>query len=180
MTPTGIRVVDDYAHNPEKIRAALTTAQAGCDRLVAVFQPHGFGPARFMRADLALMLPRLLRARDRFCFAEIFYAGGSVARDVSSAALAADLPGSIGCAVARDHAAVVEWVAAEARPGDTVLLMGARDPRLPALARRVLHALGGAVAIVAVSGGRDKGSGTSARQAHLGMRGVRRLGDWPK
>ena len=45
------------------------------------------------------MLPRLLRARDRFCFAEIFYAGGTVARDVSSDALAADLPGSIGCAV---------------------------------------------------------------------------------
>jgi UDP-N-acetylmuramate--alanine ligase len=96
-----------------------------------------------MRAELALMLPRLLRPRDRFCFAEIFYAGGTVARDVSSAALAADLPGSAGCAVAHDHAAVVEWVAAEARPGDTVLLMGARDPRLPALARRTLDALGG-------------------------------------
>ena len=92
VTPAGIRVVDDYAHNAEKIRAALTTAQAGCDRLVAVFQPHGFGPARFMRAELAQMLPRLLRARDRFCYAEIFYAGGTVARDVSSAALAADLP----------------------------------------------------------------------------------------
>jgi UDP-N-acetylmuramate--alanine ligase len=96
-----------------------------------------------MRAELAEMLPRLLRPRDRFCFAQIFYAGGTVARDVSSAALAADLPGSIECAVAHDHAAVVEWVAAEARPGDTVLLMGARDPRLPALARRVLDALGG-------------------------------------
>ena len=150
VTPAGIRVVDDYAHNPEKIRAALTTAQAGCDRLVAVFQPHGFGPARFMRAELALMLPRLLRARDRFCYAEVFYAGGTVARDVSSAALAADLPGSIGCAVAHDHAAVVEWVAAEARPGDTVLLMGARDPRLPALARRILDALGGPAPSTAV------------------------------
>jgi len=41
-----------------------------------------------------------LRARDRFCYAEVFYAGGTVARDVSSAALAADLPGSIGCAAA--------------------------------------------------------------------------------
>ena len=109
-----------------------------------MFEPHGFGPARFMRAELASMLPRLLRPRDRFCYAEIFYAGGTVARDVSSAVLAADLPDSIGCAAAPDHDAVVEWVVAEARPGDTVLLMGARDPRLPALARRILHALGGA------------------------------------
>src|SRR5204862_75537 len=38
-------------------------------------------------------------------------------------------------------AAVVRWVAGEARPGDTVLLMGARDPELPGLARRVLAAL---------------------------------------
>lgn len=135
--PRGIRVVDDYAHNGEKIRAAITAAQAGSERLVAIFQPHGFGPARFMRAELAEMLPRLLRPRDRFCYAEIFYAGGTVARDISAAALAAD----IGCAVAPDHDAVVAWTVAEARPGDTVLLMGARDPRLPGLARRIAAAL---------------------------------------
>ena len=143
VTAAGIRVVDDYAHNGEKIRAAVTTAQQGSERLVAVFQPHGFGPARFMRAELAEMLPRLLRPRDRFCYAEIFYAGGTVARDVSSAVLAADLPPALACAVAPDHDAVVDWVAREARPGDTVLLMGARDPKLPATARRILEALGG-------------------------------------
>ncbi len=142
-TPSGIRVVDDYAHNPEKIRAAISAAQAGCDRLVAVFQPHGFGPARFMRAELAEMLPRLLRPSDRFCYAEIFYAGGTTARDVSSAALASDLPAALRCATAPDHDSVVAWVAGEARPGDTVLLMGARDPRLSALARRVFAALAG-------------------------------------
>jgi UDP-N-acetylmuramate--alanine ligase len=143
VTASGIRVVDDYAHNAEKIRAAVTTAQHGSERLVAVFQPHGFGPARFMRAELAEMLPRLLRPRDRFCYAEIFYAGGTVARDVSSAALAADLPAALGCAVAPDHDAIVDWAGREARPGDTVLLMGARDPKLPATARRILEALGG-------------------------------------
>jgi UDP-N-acetylmuramate--alanine ligase len=143
VTPDGVRVVDDYAHNPEKIRAAVTTAQAGCDRLVAVFQPHGFGPARFMRQDLARVLPGVLRERDRFCYAEVFYAGGTAARDVSSAMLAGDLPRALRCGRAADHDDVVAWVAREARPGDTVLLMGARDPRLPALARRVLSALGG-------------------------------------
>jgi UDP-N-acetylmuramate--alanine ligase len=143
VTPSGIRVVDDYAHNPEKVRAALAAAQQGCDRLVAVFQPHGFGPARFMRADLADLLPRALRPRDRLCYAEIFYAGGTTARDISSAALAADLPAALGCVAAPDHDAVVDWVASEARPADTVLVMGARDPRLPGLARRILAALAG-------------------------------------
>ena len=138
VTGTGIRIIDDFAHNGEKIRAALTTAQAGAPRVVAVFQPHGFGPARFLRGELRELIPSLLRPSDRFCYAEIFYAGGSVTRDLSSRDLAAD----IGCAYAEDHAAVTRWVAGEARPGDTILLMGARDPELPRLARRVLAALG--------------------------------------
>ena len=143
ITPDGIRVVDDYAHNGEKIRAALTTAQEGAPRVLAVFQPHGFGPARFLRPELQELLPRLLRPQDRFCYAEIFYAGGTVARDLSSRALAADLPPGLACGHAPDHAAATEWVREQARPGDTVLIMGARDPDLPRLARAVFGALVG-------------------------------------
>ena len=135
VTAGGIRVVDDYAHNGEKLRAAITTAQAGADRVLAVFQPHGFGPARFLRPELREMMPRLLRPQDRLCYAEIFYAGGTVARDVSSRMLAEDLPAALECGYAPDHRAVVDWLRAQARPGDTVLIMGARDPELPALAR---------------------------------------------
>ena len=135
VTAGGIRVVDDYAHNGEKLRAAITTAQAGADRVLAVFQPHGFGPARFLRPELREMMPRLLRPQDRLCYAEIFYAGGTVARDVSSRLLAEDLPAALECGYAPDHRAVVDWLRAQARPGDTVLIMGARDPELPALAR---------------------------------------------
>src|SRR5262249_27045933 len=61
VTASGIRVVDDYAHNGEKLRAAITTAQAGASRVLAVFQPHGFGPARFLRPELPQLLPSLLR-----------------------------------------------------------------------------------------------------------------------
>lgn len=141
VTASGIRVVDDYAHNGEKLRAAITTAQAGADRVLAVFQPHGFGPARFLRPELREMMPRLLRPQDRLCYAEIFYAGGTVARDVSSRMLAEDLPAALRCGYAPDHRAVVDWLRAQARPGDTVLIMGARDPELPALARAAAAAL---------------------------------------
>ena len=139
-TARGVRVVDDYAHNADKVRAAISTAQAG-GRVVAVFQPHGFGPARFLRPELAELLPRLLRAQDRFCYAEIFYAGGTVAKDISSRDLAADLPPRMRAGYAEDHAAVVQWVAREAEPSDTVLIMGARDPDLPNLARTIYAAL---------------------------------------
>jgi len=141
-TARGIRVVDDYAHNGAKIAATVAAAQAGSERVVAVFQPHGFGPARFLRAELRELLPRTLRSQDRFCYSEIFYAGGTIRRDISSRDLMADLPTTLGCGYAADHAGVVDWVRSEARPGDTVLLMGARDPELPRLARAVYSALG--------------------------------------
>jgi UDP-N-acetylmuramate--alanine ligase len=140
-TARDIHVVDDYAHNGEKLRAAITSAQAGAARVVAVFQPHGYGPARFLRAELRALLPTLLRPQDRFCYAEIFYAGGTVAKDISSRDLAADLPAALACGYAPDHEAARRWVVAEARPGDTVLIMGARDPDLPRLARAVLASL---------------------------------------
>jgi len=141
VTADGIRVVDDYAHNGEKLRAAITAAQAGAARVLAVFQPHGFGPARFLRPELRELMPRLLRPEDRLCYAEIFYAGGTVARDVSSRMLAEDLPAALACAHAPTHRAVLDWIRAEARPGDTVLIMGARDPDLPALARAAFATL---------------------------------------
>jgi UDP-N-acetylmuramate--alanine ligase len=106
-----------------------------------VFQPHGFGPARFLRPELRELMPALLRPADRLCYAEIFYAGGTVDRDLSSAVLADDLPAALRCAFAPSHRAVVDWIGAEARPGDTVLIMGARDPGLPALARAAFAAL---------------------------------------
>jgi UDP-N-acetylmuramate--alanine ligase len=141
VTAAGIRVIDDYAHNGEKIRAAITTAQAGCQRLVAVFQPHGFAPARSLRPELKELLPRLLRPRDRFCYVEIFYAGGTVVKDISSRLLASDAAPELRYGYAADHRAALSWVVTETCPGDTVLIMGARDPDLPQLARRVFEAL---------------------------------------
>jgi len=45
------------------------------------------------------------------------------------------------CGYARDHDAACQWVLSEARPGDSVLIMGARDPDLTGLARAVFEAL---------------------------------------
>src|SRR5262249_39854403 len=124
-----------------KVRAAITSAQAGAARVVAVFQPHGYGPARFLRAELRALIPTLLRPQDRFCYAEIFYAGGTVAKDISSRDLAADLPAALKCGYARDHEAACQWLVSGVRPGPTLLIMGARAPALPRLARSVVDSL---------------------------------------
>src|SRR3989475_989597 len=115
-TASGIRVVDDYAHNGEKLRAAITTAQAGAARVVALFQPHGFGPARFLRSELRALIPTLLRSQDRFAYGEIFYAGATVAKDVSGRALADALRAALRCGFAGDHAAACHSIARASQP----------------------------------------------------------------
>ena len=43
-TANGVTVIDDFAHNPDKIAATLKTLHAFDGRLLILFQPHGFGP----------------------------------------------------------------------------------------------------------------------------------------
>lgn len=139
----GIEVIDDFAHNPKKIEAALETAQNRSTRVLAVFQPHGFGPTRFIREELIDVLAATLRPDDIFWFLDIFYAGGTAQQDLSSQDLVQDLlrRGRNGrYAVSRE--ALANELAREARNGDVVLVMGARDPSLPALGRRILGVLG--------------------------------------
>ncbi len=144
-TARGVEVVDDFAHNPAKIRAALATARLRGTRVLAVYQPHGYGPTRFLREDFVDTFATELRAEDRVWLLEIFYAGGTAVRDLSSADLVREI-----AEAGRDaeFAPSREWLAARiagaARPGDLVLVMGARDPSLTAFAKDVLAALAAA------------------------------------
>ncbi len=140
----GVEVVDDFAHNPAKIAAALATAQRRAGRVLAVYQPHGFGPTRFLREDLVETFAAGLRPRDRAFWLEVYYAGGTAVRDFSSADLARQIVERGGDA---EFAPSREWLAARlaevARPGDLVLVMGARDPSLTTFAKDVLTRLEG-------------------------------------
>lgn len=138
----GVTVVDDFGHNPAKIAASLRTAHLRAHRVLAVFQPHGFGPLRFLRADLSAMFGAEMRPQDRLWLVEAHYAGGTVTRDVGSADLVADLQ-ALGCPAtfAVDRPDLVEALAANAQPGDLILVMGARDPSLTDLAKEILARL---------------------------------------
>ncbi len=142
----GVTVVDDFAHNPAKIRAALAAAHLRRPRRVlAVYQPHGFGPTRFLRHDLVAAFAEALRPDDRLWFLDIFYAGGTVTPDISATDLGADLEArDVPAAVAPDRGALVASLVAAAGPGDLVLVMGARDPSLTELCQDILLALAAA------------------------------------
>ncbi|MBI5242575.1 MAG: UDP-N-acetylmuramate--alanine ligase [Elusimicrobia bacterium] len=142
----GVTVVDDYAHNPDKVRAALAAAQAcagAAGRVLAVFQPHGYGPTRFLKKEFIEAFCGALREGDVLWMPEIYYAGGTAVKDISSADLAGPVAGCGKKAFfLADREDIIPALAREARPGDIVLVMGARDPNLSAFARRILAALG--------------------------------------
>lgn len=138
----GVEVVDDFAHNPEKLRAAFSTARLRSSRILAVFQLHGFAPARLMKAEFLQAFQEGLTPEDRLWLPEIYYAGGTAAKDVSAADYARALEErGLWAKGIRVREMIPEEIAAQARPGDLVLVMGARDPSLSELARAILARL---------------------------------------
>lgn len=136
----GVEVIDDFAHNPEKVAASWAAARLRGKRVLAVFQFHGFAPARFMKPEFTEAFGRLLGPGDALWLPDIYYVGGTAAKDIFASDYVKALPGK-RVFHAPDRARMVEAIAAEAQEGDVVLVMGARDPSLSALAASILKAL---------------------------------------
>lgn len=143
-TAGGVTVIDDYAHNPEKIKAAILTARDFGARLFAVFQPHGYGPTRFLKDELVDTFSGLMRPGDEVYFLPIYYAGGTVTRDVSAADLARLVEQhGVRSSAPLSREDLLAGLARRVKAGDVVLLMGARDPALSLLAREIRKFLEG-------------------------------------
>ncbi|HEY8191776.1 MAG TPA: Mur ligase family protein, partial [Alphaproteobacteria bacterium] len=141
-TANGVTVIDDFAHNPDKIAATLRALHEHPGRVLAFFQPHGFGPTKLMRADLVATLGRELGRDDILFMPEIYYAGGTATRDISSADIVADVTRQGRSArFFPTRAEIAEWLATIARLGDRIVIMGARDDTLSVFANDVLQKL---------------------------------------
>ncbi len=143
-TARGVTVIDDFAHNPDKIAATLNTLHEQLGRVFAIFQPHGFGPTKLMRKDLVDMFAAQLKEDDVLVMPEIYYAGGTAARDISSADIVNDVAarGKEACFIPQRQD-IAAFLAAQAQPGDRIVVMGARDDTLPAFAQSILSSLEG-------------------------------------
>ena len=73
-------VIDDFAHNPDKIEATLATLRAHSGRLLIMFQPHGYGPLAKMGDELAESLAEGMADDDRLYLPDPVYQGGTVER----------------------------------------------------------------------------------------------------
>ena len=138
----GIWVIDDYAHNPVKVAAAIRSAQPLAKKIIAWFQPHGYGPTRFLRNDFVKEISQALRPQDEIWMSEIFYAGGTTEKNISAADLINDLKilGSSAYFV-ENRKDFVSAIKSHLTENCAILLMGARDPSLDEFARKFFEQL---------------------------------------
>jgi UDP-N-acetylmuramate--alanine ligase len=87
----GANIYYDFAHNPAKIDALLSTAVSFNVALIIYYQPHGYAPFRSQLPALISIFHQRLRPGDRLIIGKIYDAGGSARRDISSDKLVKDL-----------------------------------------------------------------------------------------
>jgi UDP-N-acetylmuramate--alanine ligase len=138
----GVWFVDDYAHNPAKCAASIAACQPVAPKVVAWFQPHGYGPTRFLRADFVREIANVLRPSDEIWMSEIFYAGGTATKDISANDLIEDLK-KLGkqAYFVESRAEFLETVRPHLQTSCVLLLMGARDPSLEKFAENTWQQL---------------------------------------
>jgi UDP-N-acetylmuramate--alanine ligase len=141
-TANGVTVIDDFAHNPDKIAATLKTLHAFDGRLLILFQPHGFGPLKLMKSEFIETFVGLMRPDDVLLMPEPVYYGGTTDKSVGSEDIASGVraEGRKAEALAtRD--ACGDRIVELAQPGDRIIVMGARDDTLSTFAADLLKRL---------------------------------------
>jgi UDP-N-acetylmuramate--alanine ligase len=139
-TANEITVIDDFAHNPDKIAATLQTLHAFPGRLLVMFQPHGYTPIRLMRTVLVDCFVRGLNDEDILVMPEPVYFGGTVDRSVGSRELVCEIERHGRHAFAfPDRASCGDALVRLAHRCDRIVIMGARDDSLSHFAHEVLR-----------------------------------------
>ena len=133
-------VYDDYAHNPEKLKAMWTTlAEKHPAGICVIWRPHGYAPLRKMMDALATMFAETVRPCDKLLLLPVYDAGGTTDRSVNSNDLKVKVEGEVEQRIELipDLDAAYEWCAAHKGDFSAFVTCGARDPGLPVLAKRL-------------------------------------------
>ena len=141
-TAGGVTVIDDFAHNPDKIDATLATLRAQPGRLLIMFQPHGYGPLTKMGEQLADSFANGMGEDDRLYLPDPVYHGGTVERVRGSDWLAGEVKarGRQADHIA-ERARIGDALLHEAKSGDRIVIMGARDDTLSTFAAELVARL---------------------------------------
>uniref|UniRef100_A0A832I434 UDP-N-acetylmuramate--L-alanine ligase n=1 Tax=Eiseniibacteriota bacterium TaxID=2212470 RepID=A0A832I434_UNCEI len=121
----GVRVVDDYGHHPTEIEATLAAARTLGGRVLVLFQPHRYSRTALLQEEFG----RCFGDADAVWVLDVYAAGEPPLAGITGETLVtrAREAGASHVRWAPDPSAAVAAAVAEARPGDTVLTLGAGD-----------------------------------------------------
>ena len=138
----GVTVIDDFAHNPAEVVCAIRACQTVGKRVFAWFQPHGFGPLKFMHKELEQEVIPALRPDDLFILSDVYYAGGTVTREVTTADVVKVMEAASDQVMYfPDRKDMIPYLKANVREDDVILVMGARDTTLSDFALEIKNSL---------------------------------------
>jgi UDP-N-acetylmuramate--alanine ligase len=121
----GILVVDDYAHNPTKVKALLRGAR-DCwpgARIIAVFQPHRYSRTRTVGGQFA----EAFDPADEVIITELYAADEPAIPGVDSGIIVRAVAARRSVRFIAEAGDVVGALERQVRPGDLVLTIGAGD-----------------------------------------------------
>ena len=116
----GAEVYDDYAHHPDEVRATISAVRCMGKRIVLAFQPHTYTRTHALFNEFVEELSKA----DVLVLAEIYAARERNTIGISSADVAAKIPGATYCETLPE---VTEFLRNTVKEGDVVLTMGAGD-----------------------------------------------------
>ncbi len=134
-----ITVIDDFAHNPDKIEASLKALKETKGRLIILFQLHGYGPAQMLKEGIIKSFVDNLDNEDILYMPEIYYAGGSANKSISAKDYIDEIKktGKKSFFVP-DKNEIKNLIKKQMKSGDRIIIMGARDDSLREMANSFL------------------------------------------
>ncbi|WP_424245587.1 UDP-N-acetylmuramate--alanine ligase [Elusimicrobium posterum] len=136
-----VEVIDDFAHNPHKLEATLKAAHLRGKRVIAFFQPHAFASVKLLHKEFVEVLYNTLNENDKFYLTEAYYPGGTIPAEISAEVIEQELKakGLKNVIYNSCREILAQNIVGDARPGDVILVMGARDPSLTNFAKSILE-----------------------------------------
>lgn len=147
----GEKVIDDFAHSPVKIAAALEAVSGEFETFNVVWRPHGYTPLFQGLEGLCEAFQAFARTHPtcKVFILPVYYAGGTVNKKITSEQFVEKLqafgvPAEFQSLENLMGGGSASFQCLEKRlteDGQPVLVMGARDPELPKFARRLASML---------------------------------------
>lgn len=138
-TRKDITLIDDFAHNPDKVLASVTALKDYQGRLIVMFQPHGFAPMKMTGKDIIKSFAAKLEKEDILIMPDIYFVGGTADKSISSKDLIEQaLSLGVNAQYIPERKDVEKFILSNVKAGDRVVIMGARDNSLSEFCRQIL------------------------------------------